>query len=139
LDFLFFRGIAAAALAGEPRRAGARRLRRIARGCARKLERWGRLNPEFVHMAQAMRAELARLEKRNMAALAAYTQAAENAASRGYANHAALLHERKALLLDALNRRIEAMAELQRAIGLYETWGADAKVDELRALRASMR
>jgi len=90
-------------------------------------------NPDFVHMNQVIRAEIARLRGRASNALLFYQQAAQRASERGYPHHAALILERRASLLMEKRRKLEGAAALRSAIGFYEQWGALARVRELEA------
>jgi hypothetical protein len=132
-DVAFYRGLAAAALAADPRSADRRRLRGVLRRCAQELDRWSKWGPDFEHMARGLRAEQARLRGRAREALALYTQAAERAMKQGFRHHAALLQERKAGLLVLQRRGTEAAVALRLATALYAQWGAVAKAAALRA------
>jgi hypothetical protein len=124
-DFFFLKGIAAA-------RSGSRaELRRA----LRQLRIWARDGADFVHMAQGLDAERLQLRGRHPAALALFLSAAQRAEQRGYGHQAALLHERRALLLEKLRRDTEASGAFERARSLYGAWGAATKVAQLEQRR----
>jgi hypothetical protein len=130
-DHAFFGGLAAAALAGEG--ADRRRARRAFQRHLRQLRVWAQEGPDFRHMVLGLEAEQARLAGQHRQALARYADAAERAGSKGYRQHAALLLERRAGLLQSLRRGTEAASALSQALALYEEWGAHAKVAQLRS------
>ena len=137
-DYMLFRGLCHASRAAVARGFLQRRrhLREL-RSCSRRLRTWARSGGDFVHMAALLRAEIsaARGARRLARALAQYRNAAQQAKAAGYPHHAALCHERRALLFERLRRGTEAASELTAAIGLYEEWGARAKVRQLRTAR----
>ncbi len=127
VDHTFYRGLAAAALAGEARGATRRRYRKVLRRSLRYLKRRARDGPDFVHMATLLRAEEARLAKDPARARLLYEEAAARAAQHAFPHHAALAHERHARLLAAGRRETEATPLLRRAIAGYTEWGAQGK------------
>ena len=60
-----------------------------------------------------------------------YAGAASRADTCGYVHHAALAHERRAELLDALGRTADAAEARAQALERYRAWGAEAKVRAL--------
>jgi hypothetical protein len=130
-DHTFYRGLAAAALAtrsrGQPRRAQ----RRALRESLRRLHTWAKTGPDFVHMAQLLEAETARLAGDVARARALYDQAVQRARQQDFPHHAALGHERRALMLVELRRETEAAAAFKDAVALYRQWGAEAKAEVL--------
>jgi hypothetical protein len=131
-DFLFLRGL----IAVECTRGLAAR-RTLAR-CLRQLRIWGRANPDFVHLVRALEAERAQLQGRTRRALDLHAAAARRAEEHGYIQHAALLHERRAALLEKLRRNTEAASALGAARALYAAWGAQTKVAQLDARRRDL-
>ena len=138
VDFTFYRGLAAGAIAQTERGRAARGHRRALRASLRQLRTWARHGPDYVHMVLALEAEQIRLRGRLRLALARYSAAAERAALQGYTHHVALLHERRGRLLQGARRDVEAAGALRQALGLYREWGAGAKVrilsEEIAAL-----
>jgi hypothetical protein len=87
-------------------------------------------------MTQLLQAELMQV-RGHARALRQYHDAAQLARRAGYVHHAALCHERRAIVLARQRRVTEAEAALATAIELYEAWGASAKVQQLKATRRS--
>jgi predicted ATPase len=131
-DYLCYRGLAAAALASSARGWKRVRLRRVAQRAARRIRRWAKHGPDFVHMAELLEAEQERLSGRIARARLQYQNAAQHAQKQGFVHHAALAHERHADMLAELKRDIEAQQIRKQAIACYEAWGARAKVDALK-------
>jgi hypothetical protein len=104
----------------------------------RQLRIWARHGPDFVHLAQGLAAERARLRRSHARALDLYQSAAQRAEQQGYPQHAALLHERRSQLLEQLRRGTEAAAALRATIALYQSWGADTKVAQLEHRRSEL-
>jgi hypothetical protein len=136
-DHCFYRGLAAAALCATSARPPARE-RRALRQNLRRLERWARFGPDFLHMADLLRAERARIRGADQGARALYERAAQRARRQDFPHHAALAHERLAQLLTDLRRPIEAQTALARALALYEEWGAISKCNALRATHPAL-
>ena len=90
-------------------------------------------------MATLLEAEHARLRGRHGVARSAFERAAHGAREQQFPHHAALAHERRASLLQALRRETEASTALREATALYGEWGATAKVPllEQRLARGS--
>jgi hypothetical protein len=131
VDYTLFRGLAAVScLRGRQQVGMARSALKEAR---KKLRRWSRFNGDFVHMARLLDADVLAGRGRHAQALRGYESCAQRAESHGYVQHAALAHELRSSLLSTLKRRSEAARELQRALALYEQWGAHAKVGQLRS------
>ncbi len=130
-DHTFLRGLAAAALASAARGATRRTYVRAVGQSLRRLRRWARGGPDFVHMALVLEAERARLRGRFERARSLYAQSALQARKQGFPHHAALVHERHADLLVALRRDSEASAALRDAAALYREWGAQPRADAL--------
>ncbi len=131
LDLFFYRGVAAAALASSSRRSDTREHRRTLRQSLRRASLLARLNPEREHMLLGLRAEQARVSGHAKVALALYAQAADAATKIEYRHHAALLHERRADLLDEMRRNTEASSARIPAAALYEEWNARTKLELL--------
>jgi hypothetical protein len=131
-DFTFLRGLIATER--SPRWSAWRMLGRD----LRQLRIWARHGPDFVHLAQGLAAERARLRRSYARALGLYQSAAQRAERAGYPQHAALLHERRSQLLEQLRHGTEAAAALRAAIALYQSWGADTKVAQLEHRRSEL-
>jgi hypothetical protein len=124
-------------LATRSRGRARRRYASELRACLKRLRRWARDGPDFVHMVSVLEAEQARVRGRSELARRHYQAAAERAMAQEFRHHAALAHERRALLLHELRREIEADGALAQAAALYEQWGASGKLPKLRALKGS--
>ncbi len=129
-DLTFLRGIVYADCAQRDR-ANAAALRDGLSASIKKLSRWARHGPDFVHLADFLRAERAAVRGRSSAARAAYAKVIVRAQQRGYTHHAALAAEREARLLLDLRRESESRKQLVLARKLYEQWGALAKAERL--------
>ena len=130
-DHTFYRGLAAADLATRSRGRARRAQRRALRESLRRLRTWAKAGPDFVHMAQLLEAETARLAGHAVRARSLYDQAVQRARQQEFPHHAALGLERRALMLAEQRRGTEAAAALKDAIGLYRQWGAESKADAL--------
>jgi predicted ATPase len=137
-DHCFYRGLAAAALAGS-RGAARIRHRRTLRTSLRRLRRWANAGPDFAHMVHLLEAEQARLARDPRRARALYEKAAQRAMQQQFPHHAALARERLALMYFDLRRRAEGTSVLLQAIALYEAWGSPAKVMQLRGIVLAAR
>jgi hypothetical protein len=131
-DYTFYRGMAAAALATG--RLPWTRTRRIVRRALRELKQLATHGPDFVHMAEILEAEHARLAGDASRARRLYQSGAQNALRQQFVHHAALAHERHASMLRGLRRDTEAVLVLKQAISAYSEWGARAKARALEAL-----
>jgi tRNA A-37 threonylcarbamoyl transferase component Bud32 len=132
-DHTFLRGLAAGALAADVRGATRTAYVRVVRQSLRRMRRWARGGPDFVHMALVLGAERARLRSHFDRARMLYVQGAQQARKQGFLHHAALVQERHASLLLALRRYTESSAALRDAVALYREWGAQPKADALSA------
>jgi hypothetical protein len=138
VDHTFHRGLAAAVLAEGARGRTRRRYQREIRGCLRRLRRWARDGPDFVHMVRTLEAERARLRGAHAVSLQLYRGAALRATQQGFGHHAALVQERQASLLLAMSNRGEAAACLGQAASGFRAWGALGRAVELQADCAAM-
>jgi predicted ATPase len=132
VDHTFYRGLAAATLAGRARWPKGARYRRALLQCLRTLRRWARVGPDFEHMVLLLDAERARLRGRPVQAGALYEGAGRRARRQQFAHHAALAHECRARMLVDLRRPFEAQAAANEAASAYAAWGTQAKADALR-------
>jgi hypothetical protein len=138
VDHTFLRGLAAAAVATQARGpARTRHARDVAR-CRRRLRRWARHGPDFVHMETLLAAEQARLRGDASRARALYDEAAQRAREQDYTHHAALACERQGRMLAELRRETAAGVSLREATALYAKWGALAKAEALRQQRSAL-
>ncbi len=136
-DYAFYRGIVHSgfALASSSRRSARGGHYAIVRASRRRLRRWARHGPDFVHMAALLEAEEIGAGRRARVAPQLYERAAKQALAGGYLHHAALSHERRAHCLRRLHCEWEAREAFATAMWLYEEWGAHAKVSELDRVR----
>ncbi len=128
-DHMFYRGLAAAALATTAASAQRRLHRKTLRSSLRRLKRWARDGPDFAHMALLLDAERMRLAGVERPARALYERAAQGAEHQEFTQHAALAHERLGRMHVDLGRHAQAALELGKASALYQTWGAQGKTD----------
>jgi hypothetical protein len=137
-DYLFYRGLAAAAMATRASGRERLRLRRILKSVRRRVQSWAETAPDFVHMGQLLQAESARLRGDDRRARQLYDAAAQRARAQDFPHHAALAHERRARMLLALHRGTEGLRALEDALLQYRVWGAEVKAQllerELRTL-----
>jgi GAF domain-containing protein len=109
-----------------------RRLRQRIRQNRQKVARWAKLGPmNHSHQVALIDAELARLDNRADAAIAAYEQAIRLAREHGYLNHEALACELAGQFHLSRNHPKLALTLLREAHYLYRQWGALAKVQRL--------
>jgi len=131
-DFMLYRGLAAAELALA---AGVvRGLRHVIalEDSIRRLRRWARGGPDFLHMLVLLQGKRAELFGRTSRAELLLGRAAELARRQQFVNHAAIASEMRARLLHRQNRVVASEAALREAIEAYETWGVRSKAAELR-------
>ncbi len=134
-DHLLYRGIAAADLAARTRK---RCYTRGLREASKLLLRWATYGPDFSHMLLLLHAEEARLRGKLDRAHRLYEQAARGALGQEFVHHAALAKERCAGLLLEGRRAVEARRILTQALQLYESWGAQPKLQQLRGEHAAL-
>jgi hypothetical protein len=132
-DLCFMRGLGAAGLARQA--SSASRLHKALTSSIRQLSRWARSGPDFLHMADLLRAERAALRGRPQLARDRYEASARRAQQQGYVHHAAMAYERQAVLLASMRRDTDSMQALERARALYERWQAHAKVRRMQRER----
>jgi tetratricopeptide (TPR) repeat protein len=131
-DHMFYRGMAAAALARSgPWVERYRFMQQLGR-CLRPLRRWAKAGPDFAHMA-LLEAERAHLRGNRARARKLYEEAASAAHQQDFVHHAALAHERLGRALLEERRETEAAGALREAIAFYKTWGARPKAQALAA------
>ncbi len=133
VDHTLYRGLAAASLADANTGAVRRRYRRHLDDCLKRIRRWAKEGPDFVHMRALLEAEAARARGREQLAQRFYLDAVRRAARQEFPHHAAIAHERLARMLLGLQRRTEAARSLLAAGVLYRAWGARARAEHLDA------
>jgi hypothetical protein len=144
IDFVLFRGLAAAACAIAEKQPRARRAQlRILRSGLKQLRKWAPHGPDLPHMVGFLEAELARVRGDSRRCLRLYADAIRRAQECEYVHHVALMQERRAEVFLAERRKVEAVGALREASVLYATWQAGTKVREIAArmqqLQASIR
>ncbi len=132
-DHVLYRGIAAAEIAIRAGRFRALRQCWALFDALRRMRRWARGGPDFLHMLWILRAKRAELFGHLERADLLISKAAELARKQGYLNHVAIALEQRARLLRRQNRMVASEAALRDAIHAYEYWGARTKALELRA------
>jgi hypothetical protein len=139
VDHTLYRGLAAAVLAGAARGTEQRRYRRMLQQSLRRMQRWAKTGPDFVHMALLLEAERMRLAGDTRRARSLYERSAQRAQQQDFVNCAAIAHERLARMLIDLHRRTEASVAFAHSIALYGEWGALSKVARLEAEHRMLR
>eukprot|EP00980_Cylindrotheca_fusiformis_P006729 scaffold1400_cov137-Cylindrotheca_fusiformis.AAC.7 len=130
----FHRGVALYAMARRTKRrkykAGARHIRNI----VRKWFEDG--NPNVRHYHIFLGAEHAALKRNDKAAKSLYEESIRTAARTGHLQHAGLFNERYAdFFRFELKDEEEARYRIDEAIRWYTEWGAEQKVEMLRAMK----
>ncbi len=97
-----------------------------------RLAAWAENAPaNFRHKARLVAAERARLEGRDLEAMALYSEAVEGAQAEGFVQDEALADELAGRFFLALGQRRIARMHLRAASTAYARWGAEAKVTAL--------
>jgi hypothetical protein len=130
-DYLLFRGLTAAVCARTESGLRRWRLLRAAASSFRALRQRAQDGPDFVHMAELLRAERSWTAGQTVRALDLLARAAAGADACGYIHHSALAHERRSALLLELGRQAEASEARRRACERYRAWGAEGKARSL--------
>jgi len=131
-DHVFYRGVAAARMAGRVSGDEGRRYRVALRDSLKRMQEWARGGPDFVHMADILGAEAARLDACGERAAKLYDRAARRAERQAFLHHAALVHEFRAGLMQETGRQVTAAHALREAVRLYACWGAPKKAQALK-------
>ncbi|WP_341272031.1 trifunctional serine/threonine-protein kinase/ATP-binding protein/sensor histidine kinase [Paraburkholderia ginsengiterrae] len=98
----------------------------------KKFEMWAGHCPENYHNRYALvRAELARLEGRDLDAMRLYEQAAHSARENGFLHHEGIASELAGRFYLGCGLRTNADAYLHNARHCFALWGADGKVAQL--------
>ncbi|MFM0339369.1 trifunctional serine/threonine-protein kinase/ATP-binding protein/sensor histidine kinase [Paraburkholderia fungorum] len=98
----------------------------------KKLEMWAKHGPENYHNRYALvRAELARLEGRELDAMRLYEQAVHSARENGFLHHEGIANELAGRFYLGSGLRTNADAYLRNARHCFAHWGADGKVAQL--------
>ena len=136
--YLFYQSLAYAALL--PNFGAARRLTalRLLRRNRRKLRRWASHAPaNYRHKLRILDAQYLALRGQHVAALRAFDEAIDLAATAGLVQDAALAAELAGKCCWELNLRTIAQGYLRRAVDNYARWGARGLADRLLAYLAS--
>jgi PAS domain S-box-containing protein len=97
------------------------------------LERYARLAPmNFAHKLALVQAEVHCARREVLPAMQAYERAAQGAMENGYLNEAGLAHALAAEYHRDLGLHQAALHNAERAAELWQSWGADALVENLR-------
>jgi diguanylate cyclase (GGDEF)-like protein len=127
--FHLYCALAHIGLCGQEKSDGRRRLLRLARRSARKLQVWARHCPEnHGHKAALVQAELARVTGQPAEATAQYEQALEGARENRFVNEEALALELSGRFHLGRGNSTLANHFISGAIFAYNRWGAKAKV-----------
>jgi len=138
VDIYFYRGLAAAHSAREGGPTNRWRQLRLLRKATRELRAVASGSADYVPMRCLLEAEYAHLRGRDSNALRLYLDAQNRALEAGLIHLAALAAERKARMLIARGRLLEAENMLGQAAAHYAEWGAHAKVRVLESERISL-
>jgi predicted ATPase/two-component sensor histidine kinase len=117
----------------------AERMQSITTHC-QQIETWAKDCPEnFADRAALVRAEIARIEGRELEAMKLYERAIRIARTNGFVQNEALAHEIAALFY--LRRGFEAIAitYVRNAHSCYRRWGAEGKVRQLEQIYPHLR
>jgi PAS domain S-box-containing protein len=128
-EYYLFYGLAIAARYDSMPRASRRRYATILEKCVGKFQAWADTCREnFLHLHLLLKAELMRINGRDLEALRCYGQAIHHSQINEYINHEAIICERAALFHIQLGNSISAGAHIQQALNCYRQWGVDVKV-----------
>jgi PAS domain S-box-containing protein len=109
-------------------------------GHHKQLAVWAKNCPAtFANRAALVRAEIARLEGRDLDAIRLYEEAIRLSRADGFIQNEALAHERAARFCTARGFPTMADAFLRNARRCYLSWGADGKVRQLDQLYPQLR
>ncbi|OSJ03678.1 hypothetical protein BSZ18_30670 [Bradyrhizobium canariense] len=101
----------------------------------RQLAIWADNCPEnFENRAALVRAEIARIEGRELEAMRLYEQAIRSAGDHGFVHNEAVAYEAAARFYHTRGSETSAGAHLRKARDCYLRWGADGKVRQLDQL-----
>jgi predicted ATPase len=113
--------------------------RKLAKKFTRKINQWVKKgNPNVTHHESLLEAELAALNGNWIVARTKYDVAIVLAGRRGFTHEQALAHERFAETCLRQGDIDDAMYHFNKAITLYEEWGAAAKVRHLRDMHTKL-
>jgi predicted ATPase/two-component sensor histidine kinase len=131
-EYHFFRALAnAAEYHDTPCENQSERLRSITTDCE-QLETWAKQCPDnFADRAALVRAEIARIEDRELEAMRLYEDAIRAARTNGFVQTEALAHEVAGRFYSRRGFDAIAAAYMQSAKSCYRMWGADGKVRQL--------
>ena len=97
-----------------------------------KLKSWADTCQEnFLHLHLLLKAELMRINGRDLEALQCYGQAIQHSQKNEYINHEAIICERAAAFHIHLGNSISASAYVSQALNCFRQWGADVKVRDI--------
>lgn len=134
----FYRAIVIIAWCGEAGAHGQRKHLNQVEQYLKKIGRWAAFSPEnHLHRCHLIKAELARLRGRDNEALPLYAQAIELALKNEFVQDAAIAAELAAKFYLARGDIQSARTQLEDAIRYYASWGARAKVDQLKEEHAT--
>jgi predicted ATPase/two-component sensor histidine kinase len=131
-EYHFYRALANAALYQDtPADERPERLQSINADCE-QLEAWAKQCPDnFADRAALIRAEIARIEDRELEAMKLYEDAIRTARTNGFVQNEALAHEIAGRFYTRRGFDAIATIYMQNARSCYRTWGADGKVRQL--------
>jgi predicted ATPase/two-component sensor histidine kinase len=105
----------------------------------KQLEAWAKNCPEnFGNRATLVRAEIARIEGREMEAMGLYEQAIRAARENGFVHNEAVAHEVAAGFYATRGFETIARTYLQNAHSCYRRWGAEAKARQLERVHSHL-
>jgi len=132
VEYHFYRALANAALYRDtPGEDQPPRLQSIKADCE-QLEAWAKQCPDnFADRSALIRAEIARIEDRELEAMKLYEHAIRTARANGFVQNEALAHELAGRFYSRRGFDAIATSYMQNARSCYRTWGADGKVRQL--------
>ncbi len=135
----FFRALTLAALAPSAPPGGRDEYALLLSAAEKKFAMWAGYCPENFGSRHALvRAEIARVEGRELDAMQSYEDAIRSARKHGFVQHEALALELAAQFYEARSLETAARGHYREARNRYARWGAHAKVRQLERLHPDL-
>jgi predicted ATPase/signal transduction histidine kinase/class 3 adenylate cyclase len=137
---VFYGTLCELAVVDEAEQEERERLLEAIEGSLQKLEGWAAQVPSnHAHRVALVRAELARVRGDALAAMDGYDSAIRLAREQGFVHDVALAAEKAALFHRQAGRDVVVKSYVEVALHACQSWGALAKVAQLRALFSELR
>jgi tetratricopeptide (TPR) repeat protein len=133
--YYFHRGLTAAARVREGKRWQLRKLRRYIRLLTAEI---GRCPENIQHKAKLLEAELLAVTGKMDEAVCLYEESIQYANKAQFVNEEALANEKAGNALAGIGKEDRAVLYLMKAFELYEAWGAEGKVAEMKAVMGKL-